>query len=135
MTAINIVRSVAHQMMSTVFTTLCCTVVESFKIMNSTIPGQEQDDYQTSRGAALLFWDDELLDFFILDFVLMGAWTLTCIIGIIGNCLVIYLASRKPKEDTFRHLNTVVRNLAVTDFLYSILGSPLTMVYWILSKF
>ena len=91
--------------------------------MNSSVIYQEHYDYQTSQGAGMAFW------------VLIAVWTLTCIAGIIGNSLVIYFASRKPKEDTFRHLNTVVRNLAITDFLYSVFGSPLTMVYWTWSKF
>ena len=68
-------------------------------------------------------------------YALIVIYTLLSIIGMIGNGLVIYVANRSPKGGALRHLNKVVRNLAITDFLYSVFGSPLTMVYWTWSKF
>ena len=65
----------------------------------------------------------------------IAAETLCCIIGIFGNGLVIYLANRSsPQKAAFRYLNKVVRNLAVTDFLYCVLAIPLTAIFWIWSK-
>ena len=68
------------------------------------------------------------------NWVLIVLCVLMCIIGMIGNGLVIYTANRNPKAEAFRHLNKVVRNLAVTDLLFCILGAPLKLTYWIWSK-
>ena len=56
-----------------------------------------------------------------------------CVVGTLGNGLVIYVACHKPKRGALRHLNKVVRNLAVTDFLFNIFGAPGMMAYWIIS--
>ena len=47
---------------------------------------------------------------------LIAVFVLICIVGIIGNSLVIYVVTQKPKMGPFRHLNKVVRNLGITDF-------------------
>ena len=52
------------------------------------------------------------------------------LVGIVGNGLVFYAANRKPITGTLRNLNKVVRNLAVTEFLFNILAAPLVMGYW-----
>ena len=66
--------------------------------------------------------------------VLITVGTIACIIGIAGNGLVIYFANKRREAGAFRHLNKAVRNLAITDFLYSICAAPLAMVYWIWRK-
>ena len=63
-------------------------------------------------------------------YALIAIYTLLSIIGMIGNGLVIYVANRSPKQGALRHLNKVVRNLAVTEFLFNILAAPLVMTYW-----
>ena len=57
---------------------------------------------------------------------------LCCLVGGFGNGLVIYLANRNPERGAFVYLNRVVRNLAITDFLYCVLGVPLLAIwyYW-----
>ena len=60
--------------------------------------------------------------------------TLCCIIGVFGNGMVIYLANQNRQREAFRYLNKVVRNLAVTDFLYCVLAIPVTLLWWIWSK-
>ena len=64
----------------------------------------------------------------------IAAVSLCCTIGILGNGLVIYLANQSSQGEAFRYLNKVVRNLAVTDFLYCTLAIPLTTMFWIWSK-
>ena len=65
---------------------------------------------------------------------LIAASMVIAIMGIIGNGAVIYFSTRGRLEGTFRHLNKVVRNLAITDFLFSILAVPLQIAYWYLGK-
>ena len=54
------------------------------------------------------------------------------IIGITGNGFVIYYAHKSRDTGLFRHLNKVVRNLAITDFLYGLCAIPaeITMSIW-----
>ena len=56
--------------------------------------------------------------------------TLCCIIGVLGNGLVIYLSYYEAKRTAFVYLNKAVKNLAVTDFLYCVLAIPLTAVWY-----
>ena len=49
----------------------------------------------------------------------------------IANALVIYFSRKNPlKRGPLRHLNTVVKHLAIADFLYGLLSSPFTFAYW-----
>ena len=57
------------------------------------------------------------------------------IIGIIGNGLVIYFSKKGDWAGAFRYLNKIVRNLAITDFLFNVLAVPCTMVYWHLGEY
>ena len=66
--------------------------------------------------------------------VAVAVCTLIVMIGAIFNCLVIYFASKTPMTGTLRHLNTVVRQLAISDFLYCILGWPFLAVYFKMGK-
>ena len=54
------------------------------------------------------------------------------IIGITGNGLVVYCAHKSRDTGMFRHLNKVVRNLAITDLLYGVCGIPaqITLLIW-----
>ena len=67
--------------------------------------------------------------------VLMAITLLSGIMGIVGNGLVIYFSKTGHLAGTFRHLNKVVRNLAIADFLFSILAVPCQVAYWIYGKF
>ena len=81
----------------------------------------------------------------IQRWVLFAITLLVGIMGIIGNGLVIYFSQSRRLARAFsewalgarafRHLNKVVRNLAITDFLFSIFAVPLQMTYWYLGKF
>ena len=60
--------------------------------------------------------------------VLMGIGT------VLGNLIVIVTVTRKKSSGIFRYVNEVVRNLAITDALFGLVGVPLTMVYWYWGK-
>ena len=56
--------------------------------------------------------------------------SLIVIFGAIANILVIYFASQEPWTGKVRHLNKVVKHLAVSDLLYGVIGHPLVLLYW-----
>lgn len=66
----------------------------------------------------------------VWHWMLIAVFVLICAIGAIGNGLVIYVVTQKPKRGPFRHLNKVVRNLGITDFLFALVAAPLVIVYW-----
>ena len=66
--------------------------------------------------------------------VLVAVCALIGIFGAIFNSLVLYFANRKTMITTLRHLNNVVRHLAVSDFLIGTLASPLQFVYFKMGK-
>ena len=70
----------------------------------------------------------------VLLWILVTFCTTACIIGIAGNCLVFYFAYKDRKRRAFRHVNTVVRKLAIADFLYSTCAAPLEMRFFIWRK-
>ena len=62
---------------------------------------------------------------------------LCLIIGIVsalGNGLVLYVSSKKDDIGGFCHINWVVRNLALSDLLFGLIGCPLTIVFWYWGK-
>ena len=60
--------------------------------------------------------------------------TLVVIVGILSNSLVLYFANTKRNRGTMRHLNTVVKHLAVSDLLYGVLACPCMCVWWKMGK-
>ena len=54
---------------------------------------------------------------------------LIVILGTVANALVLYYAKQEPSIGPFRHLNKVVKHLAVSDLLYGVLAIPLTLAY------
>ena len=56
------------------------------------------------------------------------------IFGAIANSLVMYFAYQEPSTGTLRHLNRVVKHLAVSDILYNVLACPLSLVNWKMGK-
>ena len=59
------------------------------------------------------------------------------VIGILssfGNGLVVYVSYKKEDFGGFRHVNSVVKNLAFSDCLFGLIGCPLTIVFWYWGK-
>ena len=56
------------------------------------------------------------------------------IISSLGNGLVVYVSYKKEDFGGFRHVNSVVKNLALSDCLFGLIGCPLTIVFWYWGK-
>ena len=53
---------------------------------------------------------------------------LNAIITLIGNGVVIYVSHQTRNTGRLRHLDGVVKSLAVTDFLFGLIGTPLIVI-------
>ncbi len=90
--------------------------------MNATV----EQDYPNSKANEQV---EEIFFWFTIAITALG-----CTFGVFANGLVIYLANQNPERGTFAYLNSVVRNLAITDFLYCVVGIPLTATWYIWGK-
>ena len=90
--------------------------------MNLSICQVHQEESQISQINEVWFWTSTAIS------------TLIVIFGIISNSLVLYFAKTKTMTGSLRHLNTVVKHLAVSDLLYGVLACPLMSVYWKMGK-
>jgi len=68
--------------------------------------------------AAVVFW------ICVVICVVMG------MISAFGNGLVVYVSYKKEDFGGFRHVNSVVKNLAFSDCLFGLIGCPLTILFW-----
>ena len=57
------------------------------------------------------------------------------IITIIGNGIVVIASHQTRNNNRLRHLDGVVKSLAVTDFLFGLLGAPLVALNYYLGKY
>ena len=81
-----------------------------------------QQESQIDQTNEVLFWTTVAVSGLIVIF------------GAIANSLVIYFANQEPWTVALRHLNKVVKHLAVSDFLYGVLAYPLLLLYWKMGK-
>ena len=51
-----------------------------------------------------------------------------------GNGLVLYVSNKKDDFGGYSQVNWVVKNLALSDMLFGLIGCPLTIVLWTWSK-
>ena len=56
------------------------------------------------------------------------------IISIFGNGLVLYASTTKRDRGRFLYVNLVVKNLALSDFLFGLIGMPCAILYWYWGK-
>ena len=61
--------------------------------------------------------------------VLMG------IVSVLGNGLVVYISRLKKDSGKFQYVNKVVKHLALSDFLYGVIGIPCTIIFWQWGKY
>ena len=54
--------------------------------------------------------------------------------SMVGNGLVIYTATRNTNTGPFKYLNSTVISLAITDFLFGLIGIPLIISYYYLGE-
>ena len=57
------------------------------------------------------------------------------IITIIGNGIVVIASHQTRNNNRLRHLDGVVKSLAVTDFLFGLFGAPLVALNYYLGKY
>ena len=82
-----------------------------------------QQESQISQTDEVVFWTATAVS------------TLIVIFGTIANSLVLYFANKESLTGRpLRHLNTVVKHLAVADLLYGVLACPLFYAYWKMGK-
>ena len=82
----------------------------------------QQEESQINQVNDVLFW------------TVSAVCILNVIVGATANSLVIYFANKEPWTGSLRHLNQVVKHLAVSDLLYGVLGIPLSLAYWRMGK-
>ena len=77
-----------------------------------------QDKSEVDQINEGLFWTSALI------------CSLIAVFGMIANGVVLYFANKEPFAGALRHINTVVKHLAVSDSLYGLLSTPFSLVYW-----
>ena len=74
-------------------------------------------------------------EYWIAFYFSVAICVLIGIVGIVGNGLVLYVSRLKKDFGKFKYVNKVVTNLALSDFLYGVIGIPCTMIFWIWGMF
>ena len=64
---------------------------------------------------------------FYVSTFLIGVIGIFCILG---NGLVLYISRKNQDFGGFQEVNLVVKHLAASDFLFGVIGCPLTIVWW-----
>ena len=93
------------------------STIPTFSAMNNSIitPPIDGVDNQTSW---IVFWCSAVL------------CMIAGMVSIFGNGLVLHVSILNKDNGRFRYVNSVVRNLAVCDFLFGLVGTPLTILFW-----
>ena len=67
--------------------------------------------------------------------MLISISILIALSGVIGNAMVIYASTQKKHmRGGFSYLSDAVKSLAITDFCFSLFGTPFSIVYWYWGK-
>ena len=105
------------------------SIVKCIKMLNSTLTQNGTD--HISRGEIEGVTDDASWIAFWFCVVLTS---IAGIISVVGNGLVLYVSKMKNNTGRFKHVNFVVRNLALSDFLFGLVGTPCGILYWYWGK-
>ena len=75
-----------------------------------------------------------------LEYVVFCISVILCVLmgmlSTFGNGLVMYISHKRAhfRVGNFKDVTMVVKNLVVSDFLFGLIGSPLTIVFWYWGK-
>ena len=87
---------------------------------NNTIENVDDQWYDQNTG---IFW------------ILICITAILAMIAVAGNSLVIFAVIKKRNVSAkFRYLNHAVFSLAIADFVLSLFGTPISVVYWYWGK-
>jgi hypothetical protein len=99
----------------------------STTILHETLDTNRQENI---TKAHLSSYDENEILFWGFAFVCLSI----SIITIIGNGIVFFVSHQTRNTTRLRHLDGVVKSLAVTDFLFGLLGAPMIAVNYYLRK-
>ena len=102
----------------------CLVIISDANLISLTRIGatQSKDSDSIEPVAVIVFWCS------VVICVLIG------IFSSLGNGLVLYISNKNVDFGGFQEVNLVVKNLATSDFLFGVLGCPLTIVWWYWGK-
>ena len=64
----------------------------------------------------------------------VALFTIAGLISIFGNGLVLYATNLRKDEGKFEHINLVVKHLALSDFLFGLIGTPFSILFLYMGK-
>ena len=71
----------------------------------------------------------------IAFYISVAICALMGLVSVLGNGLVVYISNKKKDSGKFRFVNRVVKHLAVSDFLYGMIGIPFTIIFWLWGEY
>ena len=80
------------------------------------------------------FKNDLPPDLIILFGLFTSIYIVIAILTILGNGIVIYVSHKTKSTGRLRYLDNVVKSLAVTDFLFGIVGAPIIITGYYMGK-
>ena len=91
-------------------------------------------DMNSSVSNVISFKDEFEKEIDATFYVAVVACSLMGLVSSLGNGLVMYISVMKNDQGRFRYVNMVVKNLALTDFLYGVIGVPMNILFWYWGK-
>ena len=71
----------------------------------------------------------------IAFYISVAICALMGLVSVFGNGLVVYISNKKKDSGKFRFVNRVVKHLALSDFLYGVIGIPCTIMFWLWGEY
>ena len=79
------------------------------------------DHLEHDRDGRLCAYEEH----FVMFWMISAFYLCLALIGIIGNGLVIYASYGTRSSGPLRHLDDVIKSLAVADMLFGVFGTPI----------
>ena len=88
----------------------------------------------TTFSYEVAYKDEDETKPFTTFYVGVVVCSLMGLVSSFGNGLVMYISTMKNDQGRFQYVNMVVKNLALTDFLYGVIGVPMNILFWYSGK-